>query len=50
MVKMFGDMPTLSRDGSVWYVLSMSWIKVWQEWAYYGLITGGETDGLDNQM
>ena len=47
---MFADMPTLSKEGSVWYVLSMSWIKVWQDWAYYGLITGGETDGLHNQM
>jgi len=47
---MFADMPTLSKEGSVWYVLSMSWIKVWQDWAYYGLIAGGETDGLHNQM
>ena len=50
MVKMFADMPTLSKEGSVWYLLSMSWIQVWQDWAYYGLITGGETDGLHNQM
>jgi hypothetical protein len=47
---MFADMPTLSKEGSVWYVLSMSWIRVWQDWAYYGLITGGETDSLHNQM
>lgn len=47
---MFAEMPRLVKEGSVWYLLSMSWIKVWQEWAYISLITNGDTENLNNQM
>ena len=50
MVQMFTEMPRIVKEGSVWYLLSISWIKVWQEWAYIGLITNGDTENLDNQM
>jgi len=49
---MFAQMPTLVRDGSVWHVLSMNWVNVWQKWAYTSLIANGKLDAEceENQM
>lgn len=38
---MFSEMPQKVEDGSVWHVISTSWVKVWQQWVYLDLIRNG---------
>jgi hypothetical protein len=42
-------MPKRVAEGSVWHVVSMSWIKAWQEWAYINLITTGEPEAVNEE-
>lgn len=42
-------MPKSVEEGSVWYVISMSWIKIWQEWSYINLITSGQFNEQDGE-
>ena len=52
MVQMIQDMPRKVEEGSVWHVLSTSWVNVWQKWVYMSLVKTGKMDEPDetNQM
>lgn len=41
-------MPTRVEEGSLWFVVSMNWIKKWQQWVYFDIIVGNSSTS-DNQ-